>query len=323
MGGVRKQNVVVDWGTVIKYYTWNLRKSPVQPYSGCAAVLVKGALRFSKQLNLASLPGASLGWRLKAKMLDLSSYSAFHSNLMNFSYTHLERITFFSQFLSFFIWLKPPWRGAKNSSVQENLDYLLTSKRTSLAGEKWLFYSVFTVCLDRKTERQYYDLVWQHKVAQRRCCCVVPQLKNQMHLIPACLYRFLHIPNVLALKCAIETHWYMQTNSEINSFWILVQLRGRQAQLKRRLTVIVRHGGSAGGWRRSIYQHWKSSALIFSSVPQGEGKEDRLGWISFLLSEGNCFAVLFEALSVFCSFTLQSKVPPTHHHQHHHLVVSA
>lgn len=248
---------------------------------------------------------------------------------MNFSYTHLERITFFSQFLSFFIWLKPPWRGAKNSSVQENLDYLLTSKRTSLAGEKWLFYSVFTVCLDRQTERQYCDLLWQHKVAHRGCCCVVPQLKNQMHLIPACLYCFLHIPNVLALKCAIETHWYMQTNSETNSFWILVQLQGRQAQLKRRLTVIVRHGGSAGGWRRSIYQDWKSSALIFSSVPQGEGKEDRLGWISFLLSEGNC-SVLLSCLKRWVCFTVllcNQRCPPTPtptpHHQHHHLVVSA
>lgn len=51
--------------------------------------------------------------------------------------------------------------------------------------------------------------------------------------------------------------------SQTNSFWIF-QLQARQAQLKRRLAVIERHGGSAGGWRRSIYPSWRSPALILA-----------------------------------------------------------
>lgn len=60
--------------------------------------------------------------------------------------------------------------------------------------------------------------------------------------------------------------------SQTNSSWILIQLSARQAQLKRRLAVIYGHGGPAWGWRRSIYQHWRSHGLISMKSPTGRRK---------------------------------------------------
>lgn len=116
--------------------------------------------------------------------------------------------------------------------------------------------------------------------------------------------------------CHSNRHALINENSQTNSFWTLVQLQARQAQLKRRLAVIEGHGGSAGGWRRSIYQE---RCTHFSRVPQGEGTGDKLAWISYVftgaVSSPVCgkllsFAVFSEALGMFCSFTLQSKVFP-------------
>lgn len=121
--------------------------------------------------------------------------------------------------------------------------------------------------------------------------------------------------------------------------WILVRL---QAQLKRRLAVIEEHGGSAGGWRRSIYQRWRKRALISAQPPTGsKGKQTKLLRPRTFSQEPPSHPCLRE-IALFFHFVwsagyvlqlyIQSKVPPLNpqppqHHQHlqhyHHLVVSA
>lgn len=51
--------------------------------------------------------------------------------------------------------------------------------------------------------------------------------------------------------------------------WVLVQLSGWQQQLKMRLTIIERHGGSAEGWRCSITHSWRNHSLISAGSPTG------------------------------------------------------
>lgn len=51
--------------------------------------------------------------------------------------------------------------------------------------------------------------------------------------------------------------------------WVLVQLSGWQQQLKMRLTIIERHGGSAEGWRCSITHSWRNHSLISPGSPTG------------------------------------------------------
>ena len=124
------------------------------------------------------------------------------------------------------------------------------------------------------------------------------------------------IYSVLKRVIPVDTHCKL---SQTNSFWILVQLQARQAQLKRRLAVIERRGGSAGGWRRSIYQRWKKPCTHFSRVPQGEGKGDKRAWISCVFTGAasspvcgklQCFAVLSEALYVLQFYSAIKGAPP-------------
>lgn len=73
-------------------------------------------------------------------------------------------------------------------------------------------------------------------------------------------------------KC-LHTH-HNVSFQQTRRFWVSVQLRARWAQLKRRLAVREEHVGSAGGWRRSIYQRWRNRALISAGSPTGR----RRGW---------------------------------------------
>lgn len=88
---------------------------------------------------------------------------------------------------------------------------------------------------------------------------------------------------------AIGARWYKL--SQTNSSGVF-QLQARQAQLKRRLAVIERRGGSAGGWRRSIYLSWRNPALI---LPESHrAKETAQTFLDVF-----CFSCLWE-IALFC-----------------------
>lgn len=125
----------------------------------------------------------------------------------------------------------------------------------------------------------------------------------------------------------VELITFRQTHTrrklfQTNCFWISVQLQARQAQLKRRLAVIVKHGKLCCRMEAVHLAAPTEPCSHFPRVPQGDGKGDRLVWISYVFTGGAsspvcrkllCFDVLSEALGMFCHFPLQSKVfsPPS------------